>query len=133
MREVAGGQVGLTLETELDGATALLDAAGVAVERHVAPMPAAPAAETVLSWAVREGATNVLRHSSATWCRIVVTRDDGGTRLEMVNDGATARAGEGTGLTGLTERAVAAGGSLTARRAVDATFHLTVTVPRETA
>ena len=49
--------------------------------------------EAVLAWAVREGATNVIRHSGASHCQVRVR---GGCRakVEVVDDG------EGPGLGG---------------------------------
>ncbi len=51
--------------------------------------------------------------------------------LEIVNDGAPAPAGEGSGLAGLTERARALSGSVAASRTVDGEFRLLVEVPEE--
>jgi two-component system sensor histidine kinase DesK len=64
-------------------------------------------------WVVREGVTNVLRHSDASFVEITYT--DGELRLE--NDGAHAgdAAGSGSGLTGLSERLAPLGASLLAR------------------
>jgi two-component system, NarL family, sensor histidine kinase DesK len=85
----------------------------------------------VLSWAVREGATNVLRHSTATWCRITLAASGAEVRLEIANDGARACGEPGNGITGMTERAAAVGGSVSAHRDGD-TFHLIVRLPGET-
>ena len=60
----------VSLPAEIDGATVLLEAAGVQTRVEVAlaalPMPV----EEVLAWTVREGVTNVLRHSRASACAI---------------------------------------------------------------
>ena len=75
------------------------------------PSDLSPPARTLLAWAVREGATNVLKHSRATRCSITI---DGGV-LEMRNDGVHAPAGgTGSGLRGLAERMATAGGSFSA-------------------
>ncbi len=104
------------LRDELEAARQVLEAASVSatIDDAAGPMPSADGA---LAWVVREGVTNVLRHSRATWCRITLARQDGALRLEIANDGygRTDAAGTaGTGLAGLCERVKALGGQLTA-------------------
>lgn len=130
MRDVVGGRVGLSLGVEVDRAVSLLGAAGIATDAQVADAVPRADVEGVLSWAVREGATNVLRHSAATWCRIVLTASRAEVRLEIVNDGARAGGEPGNGITGMTERAAAVGGSVSAHHDGD-TFHLIVRLPEE--
>jgi two-component system sensor histidine kinase DesK len=89
--------------------------------------------ENVLAWAVREGVTNVLRHSQASSCSITAGRWDGHVRLEIVNDGVPAPAGQGSGLAGLTQRATALAGSVSAGPVGDGRFRLLVEVPEEAA
>jgi two-component system, NarL family, sensor histidine kinase DesK len=81
----------------------------------------------VLAWAVREGITNVLRHSRAT-CSITAGRRRGRVLLEIVNDGAVAESGAGSGLAGLAERARAQAGSVSAGR-THGGFRLVVEIP----
>ena len=50
--------------------------------------------QDVLAWAVREGVTNVLRHSDARTCSITARRRGGTVRLEIVNDGVREPKGE---------------------------------------
>jgi signal transduction histidine kinase len=90
-----------------------------------------PAVEAVLAWAVREGVTNVPRHSQASTCQITAGRHDGDVWLEIGNDGVRtpAGAGSGSGLAGLAERARALGGSVAAKRTRDGRFRLLVQVP----
>jgi two-component system, NarL family, sensor histidine kinase DesK len=87
--------------------------------------------EELFAWAVREGITNVLRHSHARHCSIRATRRDGRVRLEIVNDGASPPVGAGTGLAGLAERARALSGSASAHHTPDGRFRLWVEVPWE--
>jgi two-component system sensor histidine kinase DesK len=62
---------------------------------------------------VREGVTNVIRHSHARSCRVVIAPD----RVEVTDDGdgAPADGSAGTGLRGLRERATAAGATVVTR------------------
>src|SRR5215212_7533132 len=64
-----------TLAEELAGASEMLQAAGIAcrIENGAGVLP--NAIDAVLAWAVREGTTNVIRHSRATRCRIILARD----------------------------------------------------------
>jgi two-component system sensor histidine kinase DesK len=123
----------VSLRTETQGAAALLSAAGIdaRIDLDLPDLP--PAVDQVLAWAVREGVTNVLRHSQASTCSITAGRRDGQARLEIVNDGVRAPAGEGSGLAGLTERATALSGSVSAGPLGDGRFRLLLEVPEEAA
>ncbi|MEV1246033.1 sensor histidine kinase [Nonomuraea sp. NPDC050022] len=120
----------LDLDEELAGVRAALEAAGARCVIEARTDDLSPAARTLLAWAVREGATNVLKHSTATRCAIVI---DGGV-LEMRNDGVPGPAtswatGAGSGLRGLAERMGAAGGSFTAATTPAGEFLLRAAVP----
>lgn len=65
----------------------------------------------LFSWALREGITNVIRHSGAENCWVKVEAD----RLEILDDGVMPPDYElvrGNGLTGLAQRVKASGGNL---------------------
>jgi two-component system, NarL family, sensor histidine kinase DesK len=120
-----------SLDEELDGAVKALDSAGIAITvDRVAAVPSGRADE-VLAWVVREGATNVLRHSGASSCRIEVTDREGRIALVISDDGIGAprapsvRAG---GLDGLRDRLMAVGGDLSWEPLTDG-FRLVATVP----
>ncbi|MFB9905520.1 sensor histidine kinase [Allokutzneria oryzae] len=119
----------LDLDEEIASAAALLRSAGVrCTVAHVDTTP--PEVSDVFAWAVREGVTNILRHSHAMSCSISVTVHKGQHRLDVVNDGVLARAErEGVGLAGLSERTAALGGSVSASRGAGGQFTLSVTVP----
>jgi two-component system sensor histidine kinase DesK len=128
----------VSLPAEVDAAIALLGAAHVDARVDVDLPGLAWPVEEVLAWAVREGTTNMLRHSDATACSITAVRRgrDGAVRLEIVNDGVRAqglamgeRAGGGTGIAGLTERSRALSGSAAAGPAPGRRFRLVVEVP----
>jgi two-component system, NarL family, sensor histidine kinase DesK len=70
-----------------------------------APVPAA------LAWVVREGTTNVLRHSETTQRSVAVRPADSSVVLTMENDGVVdhRQPSAGTGPVGLRERLAAAG------------------------
>jgi two-component system, NarL family, sensor histidine kinase DesK len=119
VREAVAGYRQPGLEDELDGARQLLDAAGVVchIEHTAGVLP--PDTDAVLAWTVREGVTNVIRHSRAHHCTIRVMWESESARVEITNDGgwrreSTASAQLGSGLAGLTERVSACGGRLEA-------------------
>jgi two-component system sensor histidine kinase DesK len=89
----------------------------------------APPAEEVFAWAVREGATNTLRHSQATTWTVAGTRRAGRVMLEIVNDGPPAQTRRG--LAGIHERALDLSGSATAERTADGRFRLRVEIPED--
>ncbi|GAA3697981.1 hypothetical protein GCM10022224_074980 [Nonomuraea antimicrobica] len=141
VRQVARGYRAMSLAGEVNRAVALLESSGVGVQAHLADVPLPRRSEEALAWAVREGVTNVLRHSRATTCTITTSLCDGALRLELANDGVPApgdpgdpgdpggrAAGAGGGLTGLGERAAQAGGSCTAAPTGTGGFLLAVEV-----
>jgi two-component system sensor histidine kinase DesK len=131
VRAVTHDQHAVSLRAETQGAAALLRAAGIDVHLDVDLTGLPPLVEEVLAWAVREGVTNVLRHSQARACQITAGRRDGRAWLEVVNDGVTTPAGAGSGLAGLAERARALAGSVHAQPSDDGRFRLLIEVPED--
>ncbi|TMR99285.1 sensor histidine kinase [Nonomuraea basaltis] len=126
VQQAVHGYQALDLDEELAGVRAALEAAGARCVIDVRADGLSPAARTLLAWAVREGGTNVLKHSKATRCTITIA----GGVLEMLNDGAR---GEpytpGNGLRGLSERLATAGGSCSAIPTTAGEFLLRAAVP----
>jgi two-component system sensor histidine kinase DesK len=141
VREAVSGYRRVTLATELAGARIALDTAGIehTIEdppafhqgersNAVRARPAAPeglpdAVDEVLGWAVREGVTNVVRHSNATACQVRFTLEGEPAErvaVEILDNGDTATPASftafkgGSGLAGLAERAAEHGGRLQA-------------------
>ena len=131
VRSMVTGYRQRSLADELQGARDVLDAAGIelAVTRDTA-VPPAPV-DSLLAWTVREGVTNVLRHSRAHHCEVSLEADNGGFTVAIVDDGVggVANAG-GSGLHGLRERVGAAGGHLEAGPGDGGGFRLQAYVPR---
>jgi two-component system sensor histidine kinase DesK len=110
VREAVAGYRQRTLRSELDGARQILD--------------------------VREGVTNVIRHSRAQHCRIHITSSGGYIRAEISNDGyprkETTTVEWGSGLSGLSERVSNEGGKLEVERQPTSNgpgFQLSVELP----
>lgn len=120
------------LAEELDGARTVLTAAGVEVVVRMSAEPLPDAVDGLFGWAVREGVTNVVRHARAGKVTITAGRDRDDAALEIVDDGRDAEeatAGPGNGLSGLSERAAAAGGTVDAGPRDGGGFRLAVRVP----
>ncbi|RLV08485.1 sensor histidine kinase [Streptomyces griseocarneus] len=114
IREAVTGYREGSLATELDRARSLLEASAIEPEFRQSGPPLPPQTAALLGWCVREGVTNVVRHSGATRCTVEVRGETDRIRLEITDNGrGNAGTGNGTGLKGLTERLAAAGGSLT--------------------
>jgi two-component system sensor histidine kinase DesK len=129
VREAVAGYRQPTLAAELAGAHEALTAAGIEyhVDQDHAPLP--PAVEAVLAWTVREGVTNVMRHSQAKRCAIRIANKDGRATVEVVDDGRGGALDAGSGLRGLRERVLERGGTLTAEPLPHEGFRLRVTLP----
>ncbi|WP_344651602.1 sensor histidine kinase [Cryptosporangium japonicum] len=112
VRAAVRGYRTIDLRTELEGSAALLRSAGVTsrVSADVGPLP--DDVRTATAWVVREGVTNVVRHSTATRCRIEVREEGGTVHVRLENDGASGPLGHGSGLVGLAERLRPLGGEL---------------------
>ncbi len=133
LRAVAGGYRAADLDVELAGARALLTSAGIQC-RIIGDGGALPTAmQGTLGWVVREGTTNLLRHSEARTCVVTLRTTPSGVTLTMTNNGvAPAHSSNvvfGGGLIGLTERITARGGTVTATRTPPDGFELSVQLP----
>jgi two-component system sensor histidine kinase DesK len=158
VREAVAGFRQPDLAGELVAARQLLDAAGIAAQITSADTSGlAKAADSALAWAVREGTTNVVRHSRATQVAIRISRDASTVVAEIADNGPaapelngsepprplTATAGPdgraaigrarpvfgGSGLAGLAERVRSLGGELAAGSVEPRGFKLRVAVP----
>ncbi len=145
VRDAVSGYRRPTLDSELEGAVVALTAAGIDASVQRARAQLDPEVEAVLAWAVREGATNVIRHSRARSCQVRITAGVGEAAVEVVDDGDHEHepvpvpgaglaprppAPPGHGLAGLAERAQRLSGSIEAGRRLEcAGFRLAVSVP----
>jgi two-component system sensor histidine kinase DesK len=101
---------------ELANARASLAAAGIEMNVRVQPFTLPAAAENVMSLALREGVTNIVRHARATHCDVDLALDARMIVLRIRDNGtALANAAalrHGNGLAGMSERVSALGGRL---------------------
>jgi two-component system, NarL family, sensor histidine kinase DesK len=137
VREAVASYRQPTLARALQDAREMLAAAGIGhrIEDEQETAHALPsAAEGALSWAVREGVTNVIRHSGARQCAIRLMREPAGVCIAISDDGAgsavaTGSEASGNGLRGLAERVEALGGRVEAGSQGNTGFLLSVWVP----
>jgi two-component system sensor histidine kinase DesK len=97
VRQAVSGYRRPTLDGELEGARMALLAAGIEAEVERPQVTLDPAVEAVLAWAVREGATNVIRHSGARHCTLRISAGLADAAVEVLDDGMGADRGSGIG------------------------------------
>jgi signal transduction histidine kinase len=150
VRSVASGYRELSLDSESRTVRSVLAAADVRVRMETLSEDLPVAVRTVLAVVLREGVTNVLRHSNVESCEIAMRRVDGGVSLEIVNDGVGGperaakavvapsgngngagprRLSPGSGIGNLSPRVADLGGELTAGVESDGRFRLCAVVP----
>jgi two-component system sensor histidine kinase DesK len=110
VRAAVSGYRDVTLAGELARAKELLRAAGITADIPTATETPDSVSQELFGWAVREGVTNVVRHSRASRCTIVVSA----SAVEISDDGLATPATPGNGITGLRERADAVGAAVVA-------------------
>jgi two-component system sensor histidine kinase DesK len=128
VRDAIRGYRSKGLVAELAQAKCTLETAGVAVRCDAATTVKLPAMqEGVLSMAVREAVTNVVRHAQAHTCTLRLEQHNGSCRLEIEDDGRGGSQNEGNGLRGMRERVEMLGGTL--QRDSQAGTRLRITLP----
>jgi two-component system sensor histidine kinase DesK len=116
VRDAIRGYRSKGLVAELAQAKSTLETAGLMVHVDAATsMQLPPMQESVLSLAVREAVTNVVRHAKARTCRLRIEQQNGTCRLEVADDGQGFTTLEGNGLRGMRERVEMLGGTLERR------------------
>jgi two-component system sensor histidine kinase DesK len=112
VREAVLGYRSQGLAAEVDRARKTLAAANITLVCDGLPNELPIAEETVLSLAVRESVTNIMRHSQATECYMQFRFKDGRLHLTVRDNGKGGALEEGFGLRGMRERVEALGGRL---------------------
>lgn len=124
VRRAVSGFREMSLPVELARARSSLAAAGIDADLPTATDVVPTALRELCAWSLREGVTNVIRHSGATTCRVTLHEHG----ITVADDGTGPTGGiPGIGLVGLQERAEAVGGRVTTRRLQPQGFELRVT------
>lgn len=135
VRSVAAGYRELSLDEEWRAVAAVLRVAGVEAVVDRPPIALPDQVATTFAAVLREGVTNVVRHSKASRCELSVRADAEVAWLTVTNDGvdgtdaAGAAAAHGNGLPNLSFRVGMLGGELSAGIQPDGTHRLFVKIP----
>ncbi|MFK0007402.1 sensor histidine kinase [Paenarthrobacter sp. NPDC090520] len=126
VRATVAGYRGVNVLAELAVARTALESAGIEAELPATSEEVPAGRRELFGWVLREGVTNVVRHSGAGRCRVrlssstVLVEDDG--------VGPGLGDGMGSGLAGIRERVEAAGGTLSIGSSELGGFRLAVQV-----
>ncbi|WP_223198449.1 sensor histidine kinase [Solihabitans fulvus] len=132
VRATVSGYREVSLSGELVGARAALRAAEVAADLPHAVDNVRPELQQAFGYVLREGVTNVLRHSQATRCEVrlgenwLEVRDNGRSSCAKVT--SSRDSGGGNGLSGLADRVAEVGGTIEAGPLPEGGFSLRVRV-----
>jgi two-component system sensor histidine kinase DesK len=141
VRAVARGYRELSLENESTTARSVLAAADVDARMELNYDDLPVQVRTLLATVLREGVTNVLRHSRAERCEISVRQHRDSASIDIVNDGvsvagiggppipASADSPGGSGIQNLSVRVRKLGGDLTAKHLPAGRFRLHAQIP----
>jgi two-component system sensor histidine kinase DesK len=110
IRATVAGYRGVNVLAELAVARSALDSAGIEAELPGTAEQVPARHRELFGWVLREGITNVLRHSGASRCRVRLTA----SAVLVEDDGVGPASGgsPGNGLAGIRERVAAAGGTV---------------------
>jgi two-component system, NarL family, sensor histidine kinase DesK len=134
VRATLSGYRSASLSAEVAGARAALASAGISADLPSAVDNVVPAYQESFAYVLREGVTNVLRHSGATSCEVrlgeswLEVRDNG--TVDAASAGAN-RGDAGSGLAGLADRLAEIGGKVDAGPVPGGGFLLRASVPQQ--
>lgn len=124
VRRAVHGYKDVSLGGELMRARRALESAGISADLPASTDHVVGELRELFAWTIREGVTNVIRHSKAERCTVRLHPD----RVIISDDGVGPRApiAEGVGISGLEERAARVGAVLLTRRVEPCGFELEV-------
>lgn len=132
VRVVSRGYRNFSLMKEASSIRSLLETAGIDVSVMISCGALGEEVDTVLATVLREGVTNLLRHSTAKHCSIDADQVGENVRLTIENDGVQRSrtvGRRGGGLENLSARLAAIGGKLTTGIAANGHFELLAEAP----
>lgn len=127
LRATVSGFRATTASGALAAARGALSAAGISADLPSSTDAVLSQHRELTGWVIREGVTNVIRHSGASHCRIRLTP----CTVDVADDGVGPQDGtaSSTGLAGLRERVEAAGGRISIGTSDLGGFRLAATLP----
>ncbi|MFS0750411.1 sensor histidine kinase [Oceanobacillus sp. 1P07AA] len=135
VRELVSGMKGTRLKDELIRVRQLLEVAEITceVEDDLKLWDAPLLIENVLSMSLKEAVTNVVKHSEATKCEIVMKQTPDKWTIRVIDNGVGIQDNhtfKGNGILGMKERLGFVNGSLSFDATNESTTILTIQVPR---
>ncbi|MCW2798768.1 MAG: hypothetical protein JWQ70_240 [Aeromicrobium sp.] len=128
VRSTAHGIRGISLPGEIASARMALESAGIQPSLPTVADEVPSRWRELFAWTLREGVTNVIRHSQATECTVELDAES--IRVSDDGRGPCPDNGSGNGLEGLRQRARLVGATVTTSSGTgEKGFALTVTVP----
>jgi two-component system, NarL family, sensor histidine kinase DesK len=129
VREAVSGYRAESLDAEISRARRSLIAADVKLTTTRDPVNLSLAQMNVLSLALREAITNIVRHAHATECRVALIEKDGMIGFSIEDNGQGGPLREGNGLRGIRERVQSISGSVNLTALANRGTHLEITFP----
>ena len=112
VREAVSGYRTEGLDVEITRARRSLLSADVKLTTTLAPVKLSPSQVNVLSVALREAVTNIVRHAHATVCHVVLVEKDRTIHFTIEDNGLGGPIREGNGLRGMRERLQSMAGAM---------------------
>lgn len=140
VRELVSEMRAVSVAEELAEAAEMLRSAEIAleVEGDAALPGVSDLTQSILSLCIKEGITNIVKHSRADQCRISIVMTPGEVQITLEDNGIGVEAGgsqgterrDGNGMKGMGERLALIDGSLTLAPGPGGGTRLTVVIPR---
>lgn len=134
MREIVSDLRLVSLEEEVKATQRRLKEAGIVLElEQQVDLTKDSSKETMLAYIIKEAVTNVIRHSSATFCKIRVIESEIELLLEVEDNGIfkSTELQEGNGMNGIRKRVRLMNGKADFKTSQSGGFHLSVKVPMQ--
>lgn len=129
VRRAVSGMRAVGLRAEFANARLALGAVQVDFDYRADEVPMHPESESVLALALREAATNIIRHAQARRVHARLAREHDEVLLTISDDGRGGVAGDGNGLRGMRERVATVGGSIAVESPVGRGTTITIRIP----
>jgi two-component system sensor histidine kinase DesK len=129
VREAVSGYRAGGLGAEIGLARRSLLSADVKLTTTLSPVNLSASQISVLSLALREAVTNVVRHAHATGCHVALVEKDGAVHFTIEDNGVGGEIREGNGLRGMQERVQSIGGAVKLTGLANGGTSLEISVP----
>ncbi len=129
VREAVSGYRADGLDAEIGRARRSLLSADVKLTTTLAPVNLSPAQVNALCLALREAATNIVRHARATACYVQLLENDGTIHFTIEDNGLGGPIREGNGLRGMRERLQSMAGTVKLTGSSNGGTRIEITLP----